>query len=496
MKKIYSYIVAAVAIIAAVSCNKEFQPAGETVVYTASVDGADESKAVLNQTTKKSEWKANDEITVHDGTQGWVFKTTKSGQNVDFSNSTGFGEYRPVIAVYPKGTYTVDIANKIVKANIPTSQQAQIGTYHSPAALAVAYSENSSFAFKNAHALLKFTINMDNVTHFVFHGNNSEAITGDVNIKLGGEGVETITCLETNIGGKKQFGTWVECYAYHNDNNKYFKKGKENVYYVAVAPKVFEKGVTIKVRVNEGEEQTIRKTNGRVETKANTILDLGEIGGLNYTVDPRVKNVYFRPGLWNHSGAWYSVHFFNPIGGTKDVRMTDSDKDGIFEAEVPNGVDKAIFCRVSKDAKDFQWSNVWNQTTEVNIPPAGTTKACYAIGDWTTGTWKTTTEAKKTNTIFFKPGPWNVDSAKFVAYSWADGGTSSFQEPKKVTDDGLYVCEIPVEHKKIIFLRKSNNNLDWSGEYNRVGDINLPTDEKNCCEVTGWNKTSYKWFKI
>jgi hypothetical protein len=58
MRKIYSFMVAAVAIFAAVSCNKELPqgnelPVGETVVYTASVDGAD-TKAVLNEDTKKS----------------------------------------------------------------------------------------------------------------------------------------------------------------------------------------------------------------------------------------------------------------------------------------------------------------------------------------------------------------------------------------------------------------------------------------------------------
>ena len=87
-------MVAAVAIFAAVSCNKELPqgnelPVGETVVYTASVDGAD-TKAVLNEDTKKSEWVAGDAITVHDGTKGWNFVADKAGQHADFSNSEGF----------------------------------------------------------------------------------------------------------------------------------------------------------------------------------------------------------------------------------------------------------------------------------------------------------------------------------------------------------------------------------------------------------------------
>ena len=84
-------MIAAVAI-AAVACNKELPqeqlPAGETVTFEASVDGAD-TKAVLNEDTKKSEWVAGDAITVHDGTKGWKFVADKAGQHADFSNSEG-----------------------------------------------------------------------------------------------------------------------------------------------------------------------------------------------------------------------------------------------------------------------------------------------------------------------------------------------------------------------------------------------------------------------
>lgn len=287
-------MVAAVALFAAASCNKELPqenlPAvGETVVYTASTDGAD-TKAVLNEATKKSEWVADDAITVHDGTKGWTFTTDQEGANVDFSNSDEFGDYRPVMAVYPAGTYTADVEAKTAKAYIPTWQQAQAGTYHSPAALAVAYSENNTFAFKNAHALLKFTVNTDNVTHVIFHGNGSEeAITGDVYVTLGEDGVESVECLETEFTEQKwneetqqnedvkvkKYGTWVECYAYHDDANKYFVKGE--TYYIAVAPQVFNKGVTVKVRIDEGEEIVAKTTDKKVETKINTILNLGEI---------------------------------------------------------------------------------------------------------------------------------------------------------------------------------------------------------------------------
>ena len=175
MRKINSFLVAAVTMFAAVSCNNEILqeslPAGETVVYTASVE--EDTKTVLNGDTKTSEWVADDAITVHDGTKGWTFTTKDNGSRADFSNSEGFGDYRPVMAVYPAGEWSADVAAKTVTAYIPTWQQGNVGTYHSPAALAVAYSEDASFEFKYATALLKFTVSTDNVTHVVFHGNGS-----------------------------------------------------------------------------------------------------------------------------------------------------------------------------------------------------------------------------------------------------------------------------------------------------------------------------------
>jgi len=262
-------MVAAVALFTAVSCNKEIEqdnlPAGETVVYTASTDA--QTKAALNETTKKSEWVANDAITVHDGTKGWTFTTAGSGANADFVNSEGFGDYRPVMAVYPAGEWSADVNTKTVSAAIPADQQAQLGTYHSPAALAVAYSENNSFAFRNAHALLKFTVNADNVTHVIFHGNQEEKITGKVSVELGDEGV-SVTGMDM---------TYAKCYAWHDADNKYFLKGEGNTYYMAVAPQTFNKGVTVKIQVNEGEEIVVKTTEKPVETKVNTILDLGEL---------------------------------------------------------------------------------------------------------------------------------------------------------------------------------------------------------------------------
>ena len=474
MKKIYSFMVAAVALFAAVSCNKELPqeevPAvGETVVYTASTDGAD-TKAVLNETTKKSEWVADDAITVHDGENGWTFTAAEAGANVDFSNSEGFGEYRPVLAVYPAGTYTVDVAAKTAKANIPTWQQAQAGTYHSPAALAVAYSEDNTFAFKNAHALLKFTVNTDNVTHVIFHGNGSEAITGDVNVTLGEDGVESVECLETVFTSEKwndetqqneqvsetKYGTWVECYAYHDDANKYFAKGQ--TYYIAVAPQTFEGGVTVKVRINDGEELVAKTTTTPVETKINTILNLGEI---KYEAPATVEKVYLQPGVWSADNAWFSAHFFNSVGGAEDVKMTDEDADGVYEVSVPAGMESVIFCRMNPAYSDFAWNNetetdhVWTEMSSVAIPLADDTKVYYNVTDWEAGEWSDTPQE---NT----PDQPEVDASAYGLVGSFQGWSVDSPIAVVNSEDGWVVAENVELYKSDEFKFVKDNSWDVS----------------------------------
>lgn len=281
MKKIIFSLMAVSALFA---CQKESlidAPQAETVTFTANFDGAD-TKTVLNETTRYTEWVSGDAITVHNGTKAYEFTTTDSGRSAKFSYTGNDFSGDKFFAVYPAGDHAVDMTNKTVTANIPTWQQAQIGTYdnaNTKAALAVAYSENDVFAFKNATALLKFTVNTDNVTNVVFHGNYDEAITGNVKVTFGNNAITSVECLDTefpsgeNVEIKK--GTWVELYAYHDDDNKYFVKGE--TYYIAIAPNTFTKGATVKFKIDGGSEVEVKTTSKNIEVKANTIYNLGEL---------------------------------------------------------------------------------------------------------------------------------------------------------------------------------------------------------------------------
>ena len=306
-------MVAAVALFAAASCNKELPqenlPAvGETVVYTASTDGAD-TKAVLNETTKKSEWVARDAITVHDGEKGWTFTAAEAGANVDFSNSEGFGEYRPVLAVYPAGTYTVDVAEKTVNANIPTYQPARKGTYNEDAALAVAYSENDQFAFKNAHSLIKFTIKSSSIKAIEFYGNNNEAITGNMLVSLNEDNtVKSVVGQDTVFEEGKENewtgkGTWVKIYSEDETNGWCFENGA--TYYAAVAPVNFTKGVAINyILADDTKVEAVKKTDNPVNLTPSKILNIGD---LEYVAPGAESSGWSLPGGHNN---WSTVDTF------------------------------------------------------------------------------------------------------------------------------------------------------------------------------------------
>ena len=205
-------MVAAVAMIAAVSCNKEFSNdnlfGGEVITFRA-FHGTDTKAQLVDG---KSQWEANDAITVLNGTSGFKFTTTCEGDgapasvnfNYDNTNRDFTGE--EFIAVYPasKGyPYSANLGEMTVNAHIPTWQEAVVDSYHKDAALSVAYTENNELYFMNAVALLKFTVSEQNVKNVTFFANDESAVSGNVKIIMNNDGSE-IASVEglqtTNFG--------------------------------------------------------------------------------------------------------------------------------------------------------------------------------------------------------------------------------------------------------------------------------------------------------
>lgn len=257
-------MVAAVALFAAASCNKELPqenlPAvGETVVYTASTDGAD-TKAVLDGTVSK--WCGEELITLHDGTNAFTFYADAGEtpvSKVDFTYTSG--EDQPVftatevMAVYPSGDYTANLDEKIVSnVVVPNNQTLADNTYPATAAVAVAYSKTTELSFKNATTLLKFKVAGDDVTYGCFLAEG--AISGKFAVDYN-EGKPLMTAMETT--------NYVD---FHMNGATL---SKEATYYIAIAPAEVE---NFKIFLNGQEIKTYAES---YKFERNVILDLGTL---------------------------------------------------------------------------------------------------------------------------------------------------------------------------------------------------------------------------
>ena len=273
------FMVAAVALFAAVSCNDQLSqdvtPAGETVTFEASVDGAD-TKVSLEG--KVSKWENGDKITIHNGTKGYEFSTTDAGTKATFSYTGADFAGEKFMAVYPSGNYTADVEAKTVTGYIPTYQPSRENDFSAGAVPSVAYSETQSLSFKNAATLLKFTIKGTNVKGLTFYGNNGEAVSGNIKVTLDEDNkiksivAEKTTITESDVTETKLI-TWAKVWA--QTANYCFNEGV--TYYLAVVPQNFEKGFTAQLEVDGVGTVDVKKLETAYELKANTIVDLGEL---------------------------------------------------------------------------------------------------------------------------------------------------------------------------------------------------------------------------
>ena len=103
------------------------------------------------------------------------------------------------------------------------------------------------------------------------------------------------------------------------------------------------------------------------------------------------KTLYLKPNAnWKQSNARFAAYFFG--GKEKWVSMTDADKDGIYEVNIPEGYDygcNVIFCRMNPNTTANNWNNKWNQTSDLKAPTDGKNLYTVKEGTWDKGggTW-------------------------------------------------------------------------------------------------------------
>ena len=261
------FMVAAVALMALVSCNKEEINNNEIIneeqietpsdiVFVAEFDQEADTKIALGDLVdgvRKTTWVAGDEIKIN----GTVFSAKEAGERTEFTTSASFTEAATYRAVYPASSYISTTA-----VDIPATQN---GTFAS-ASIAVAESSTTSLKFNNLVTILKFQVPV-NCSKVTFE--STESIAGRITVKY------TDGVMTPDYAGVTQPNKTINV-------TGSFVPGTD--YYVAVKPATHT--FTVKIDGNVSKAST-----KAVEVKRSQILNMGVLPE-PVVAEPVYHNVY------------------------------------------------------------------------------------------------------------------------------------------------------------------------------------------------------------
>ena len=304
--------------------SPETQNPEGTVVFTASVDGAD-TKTVLDGNV--SMWSGNEWIQIVGSNGNYWFETTADSpsRKAEFTYSGSFDE-SAVMAVYPAGSsnYKADLSARTISGvTVPAEQTAVAGSYDPLAAVAVAYSEDRSLSFKNVTALLKFQLASSDVNNVTFWAADSNG---------NGMVVSGTGTVEYNDGQPVMTGASDKYVALNAPDGGTFASGK--TYYIAVLPGTYPGGITI-----EFNKKAVKSTSKSVTLKRNMIYDLGTIYSgteTGFFTDPVLPDadepvtVFYRPAsddpLYSQTGDLYAHVWLPDVSGNYGSSWGDNSE--------------------------------------------------------------------------------------------------------------------------------------------------------------------------
>lgn len=466
------FVIAAVAI-AAVACNKELPqeqiPVGETKVYSAIADG-NETKAVLNG--KATNWEDGDAILIYDGTSAAKYVTSLEtpAPNADFVIADGetalAGE--KVIAVYPEWadgykSSVADVVKKTLsKAYLASNQNAKAGSYDPNTAIAMAYSEDANLEFKNATALLKFTVANENVKTVTVYSIGGEKITGEWALDYN-NGAPKATPAEGDTSAD-----WVELSAGEGT----FEVGTE--YFISVYPQILAGGFGLEFGF-EGvsAKQLVKKYESSVEFKRNVILNLGnlEFTGTIEPEEPEEVVVDYWAVVGSMLDNWASEKKMTLDGDwyvVENVKLTTDDQ---FKFRA-NGDANWTINRGAEGAAD---GVLIADNVETTVIQGGKNFAVATDGVYSLYINKYANKVKVVRTgdiVVVEPGTTTPgEDSEWAVYAQFGSETWSEVMMKTTTREGLFVVENKTMNAYNKLLIKKYNDTDWKVKYGSY-DVN------------------------
>lgn len=391
MKKGLFYALCLGALAMSASCQKTEQNStekGNSVVFTAKFDNEKnvDVRTVLDETGKKSLWNKDEIRVLNEEGASSVYKTDAMGQaSATFTileeGATFSGNrFMAACPAEPAGRASWDAGGKTIKWLWLKDEQSPVpGSYDPAAHIAVAYTEGTELSFKNACALLKFTVASEDVSEVCVYttggGENTLYISGNFDVDMSDQNNYKFS---RTSGDGSWGGNFVKIKA---ADGAYLENGK--TYYMTCLPTTAVLNLEI---VANGIRQTIRTTSAAVEIKRNDVLDLG-------TVAPVEKTLYLKPqaGLWGQASARFEAYTF---AGEKNMWYDFTPvKDGIYSVSLPMKWTGLVLVRRGPEHPSHTWDDgsSWNKTSDIILSSLGDNNLITITGwgesDYTTSVY-------------------------------------------------------------------------------------------------------------
>lgn len=371
MKKGLFYALCLGALAMSASCQKTEQNStekGNSVVFTAKFDNENnvDVRTVLDETGRKSLWNKDEIRVLNEEGASAVYKTDAMGQaSATFTileeGATFSGNrFMAACPAEPAGRASWDAGGKTIKWLWLKDEQLPVAGSYDPAAhIAVAYTEGTELSFKNACALLKFTVASENVSEVVVYttggGENTLYLSGNFDVDMSDQNNYKFS---RTSGDGSWGGNYVKIKA---ADGAYLENGK--TYYMTCLPVTAILNLEV---VANGIRQTIRTTSAAVEIKRNAVLDLGDVA-------PVEKTLYLKPqaDFWDQANARFEAYTF---AGEENMWYDFTPvKDGIYSVSFPMKWTGLVLVRRGPVHPSHTWDDDsrWNKTSDIILSSLG-----------------------------------------------------------------------------------------------------------------------------
>ena len=460
MKRIYSYVFAAVAMFAAVSCQKEntidAPEANEEAFAITAVANADTKTALVDGV--KTYWTSTDALTVFDATASnrkFTTDITENSASAKFTTSTFVLpenlETAMLLAVYPytEGA-TTDFSTAITGLELPATQQAVAGGFDSDATIAFALgglADQHNLKFNNVYGLFEFVVNEDNVKEVTIRANGGEKIAGPVSLALNG----TLVAAEGAVSEVTLEGDFV----------------KGSTYYVALIPGTYASGITVSF---DGEE--VKSTSNEVVLEKNQIRGMGELSIPAVRLYVQSEYTHFDMNIY----AW-GIEGVSLPSTWPGVAMKWDEKKSMYYYDFPYGI--------TGKKLSYIVNNGVYQTADLDATISTSEYVDDKNVNW--------------HWLYLKPSNNWKDGNPWYAACFNPGNEEYWMKAIGPDENGVYGFVQPPTKDKVEFARMNPGakDMNWGNKWNSTATQTIPTDGNNYFQCTEgwWDAHNDPWTK-